>query len=114
MNEATQIQAYNQIKKHISIPNSNCFGMVKELQRNFSLEFEDIHQELFCEFLKNNKDKEIQHLVSYINRFCYLHLLEMKRDLARIKRFDNDCRKKSNYNTTNEYVNEKNWRKDDG
>jgi hypothetical protein len=102
VDQQLQLKIYYQIKKHILIPNSSCFGLVKELQRNFFLELEDIHHSLFVKFLEEKHPDEFTNINGYLARFCFMRLMDMKKYYERVKRADCDWRNRQSYDSVNE------------
>jgi oligoribonuclease NrnB/cAMP/cGMP phosphodiesterase (DHH superfamily) len=63
-----------------------------------NLELEDIHHELYCQFLEKNKDKEIEHLPTYIDKFCSGAMKDLldfytaqKRAEINFSQYDEEC-----------------------
>lgn len=74
------------IKRIISNPNRKHRGLVRELTNITYLEAKDILHELYITFIEKHRDKEINHLPTYLDRFCFTTLMNMKKYYNQEKR----------------------------
>ena len=77
MNEQDKILAYNIIKKIITNHRRRHKAVVEHIMRLSVLDIDDIQNELFVEFLELIQKKEINHLATYLDRFCFHKLLNI-------------------------------------
>jgi len=81
-----QLYIYNTILSIITNINRQHSGIVEELVRTTYLEVDDIHHELYTIFLEKHSTKQINHPLTYLDRFCFTALLDLKKYHNRLRR----------------------------
>jgi len=97
-----QLYIYNTILSIITNINRQHSGIVEELVRTTYLEVDDIHHELYATFLEKHSTKQINHPLTYLDRFCFTALIDIKKYYNRYKRVDDKL--PDSYDDNIEYI----------
>ena len=81
------LEIYYIIKKVIKT--RRCAGLVDELKKLAPVEIEDLHHSLYVKFIEENREEQINHPLTYLEKFCFLRLMDMKKYYEQEKRAEN-------------------------